>query len=159
MRCVAIVFSMVMAMTKAAAEYAKKFHALLTERAELNEYGELVFHGSLTKLYDELGASTTYYTPIRSALIETQSIEITKQGAGKQLSEVTVKELSEKISPDPLTPAPDAATLTAGVERRLLRLEAWRETTGGLNIVEALRNMELRLSKLEAHVGETGGKA
>jgi hypothetical protein len=131
---------------------------MLSERAKLNEYHELVFTGSLTKLYQELGASTSYYSPIRKLLVDSGAIEITQRGTRSQVSEVTVKQLSENISPDPLTAARPAATMGVEVDRRLASLEAWRETTGGLNIAEALRNMESRLSRLESLQPQTGGK-
>ena len=140
-------------------EYAKRFYTLLKERAELNEYQELVFKGSLTKAFKQIGASSSYYSPIRKLLLESGSIEITQRGAGSQLSEVRVNELNENIFSEPLTGGSGRGTV--GVDElgaRVARLEAWRETTGGLNIAEALRNIEDRVLRLESLTGGKNGK-
>lgn len=142
----------------ATAKYAAEFYNLMDSRAEENQYHERIFTGSLTKLYRELGASTAYYTRIRKVLIESGAIEILVRGNGKQPTQI---KLNQNISDQGLTARPPSATVGVEVERRLAALESWRETTGGLNIAEVLRNMESRLSELERKANAesvTGGK-
>ena len=138
--------------------YAVLFYQYLDERAEVNEYHERVFTGSVGEAYKAVGASSTYHSDIRKLLIDSGSVTVLQRGTGKQPSEWVLNGLDENILAVPLTPPDRAATVGAQVERRVRTLEAWRETTGGINIAEALRNIELRLGRLEAHVTEAGGK-
>jgi hypothetical protein len=147
--------------TEAIAEYARQLYNLMDSLAKENEYHERVFTGSITDLYKDIGASTSYYTAIRKFLLDAELITILQRGNAKQQSQVRLNELSENILRKPLTAAPRAATMGADVQRRLERLEAWRETTGGLNIAEALRNIEDRVTRLEGNSDSdsvTGGK-
>jgi hypothetical protein len=141
--------------------YAVEFYLILDKLAEENEYHERVFTGSMMKAYRQLGASSTYWTQIRKILVDSGSITILQRGTGNQASIIVLNGLDEKISAEALTRPARAATVGAEVERRVRTLEAWRETTGGINIAEALRNMERRLTKLEGKADSesvTGGK-
>jgi hypothetical protein len=140
--------------------YVKHAYELLEERSSVNEYGERVFEGHFSKLLGELGFSKRWYSEIRSALlipVEDPCIEIVQRGTANQNTIVILRH----------PPPPEWADLTAGgltqarfrdtvygrVEARVERLEAWRETLGGVNLAEALRNFEMRLSRLEAKAG------
>ena len=144
--------------TPAVLAYAILFYQYLDEQAEVNEYLERVFTGSKGEAYKAVGASSTHHSDIRRLLIESGSITELQRGTGKQDSIIVLNGLDENILAVPLTPPGRAATLPVGVARRLAALESWRETTGGINIQQALRNIELRLSKVESHVQGTGGK-
>lgn len=139
-------------------QYAIKFYQYLDEQARENEYHERVFTGKVSEAYKAVGASSAYHSGIRKLLIESGSVTVLKRGTGKQDSEWLLNGLDENILSVPLTPPGAAATMGAQVERRLQTLEAWRETTGGINIAEALRNIESRLTQLEAGNTGTGGK-
>lgn len=139
-------------------QYAIKLYQYLDELAEVNEYHERVFTGKVSEAYKAVGASSTYHSDIRKLLIDSGSITVIQRGTGKQASEWALNGLDENILAVPLTPLGTAATMRAEVERRVRSLEAWRETTGGINIAEALRNIELRLSKVESQMQQTGGK-
>jgi hypothetical protein len=130
-----------------------------------------VYHGKVTEVFNQLGISMSYYTPIRRFLTTNGCIEMVKRGGRGLASDVLLRHpppepLAEpvepvestatdapesivKIAPEHLTPRRHLATLMAEVEGRLDRLEAWRETTGGVNIAETMRNHESRITQLE----------
>ena len=142
-------------------KYAIQLYQYLDERAEVNQYHEHVFTGRVGEAYKAIGASSTYHSDIRKLLIESGSVTVLQRGTGKQASEWVLNGLDENILVVPLTPPEPGATMGVQVDRRLAALESWRETTGGINIAEALRNMESRLTKLEGQVygkSGTGGK-
>jgi hypothetical protein len=148
--------------TVAILDYAIKLYALLDERAEENEYHERIFTGKISDLYKEIGASTAYYSRIRKLLIDNGSIELMQRGTGSQPSQLKLHrplEVDEIISDMPLTEEKISATMGVELIRRLELLEAWRETTGGLNIAEAFRDMERRLTRLEGQVTGKPGKS
>jgi hypothetical protein len=130
-------------------KYARVLYAILDSYAVDNEYGERIYTGFISEAYKDLGASSSYYTRIMRILVKVGAIEQVQRGARTQPSVIWLKGMPEEISPEGLTTAREAATLLAELERRTSALESWRETTGGLNIQEAFRNMENRLSKLE----------
>jgi hypothetical protein len=63
----------------------------------------------------------------------------------------------ENYSEEGLTSPAERATLVASLEKRVAILEAWRVALGGgeMNIAEALRNHELRLSRVEERTSES----
>ena len=111
-----------------------------------------VFVGKVTELFRELGISTAYYSRIRRLLIQGGSIQIVKRGARGLGSEVRLYRPPEDFTFGDLTPTRDAATMMVELEGRLRRLEGWRESQGGLNTGEALRNHENRISQLESEI-------
>jgi len=142
-----------------------KFYAALVKKAEQDEEtGMLVYEGSPTQLYKELGINPSYYTPIRKILLKTECITILQQGNRAQPTVwiLNHEPPAQDSWPDDLTGDQVSATLRADFERRIAALEAWREnlTTGGLNISEVFRNFESRISTLESelHKSTQGGK-
>jgi hypothetical protein len=139
--------------------FAREFYELLERDAKPEiidgtEYS--VWRGKLTELYGELKITNKYYTPIRALLVQTASITILEAGARNRVSTVILNkplpppdELAPILAGLDLTGTRPAATI-GEVEARLVALEVWRETTGGINIQEALRNIESRLVRLEA---------
>ena len=120
-----------------------------------------VYHGKVTELFGQLGISMSYYTPIRRYLTTNGSIKMVKRGGRGLASDVLLRHPppdyppadaptgNVKIAPEHLTGTRHLATLMEEAERRLDRLEAWRETTGGVNIAETMRNHETRITQIE----------
>jgi hypothetical protein len=142
--------------------YAHKFYELMVERAKLETIQGsfdvdipepvevLVFRGKLTDIFVELKVSQKYYVTIRKILREYDCVQYLQRGTKAYDSIVILNHPPpEEISPLLLTDSHSPAKI-ADVERRVTALEDWRVTTaGGINIGEALRNMETRLAKLE----------
>jgi hypothetical protein len=142
----------VIARVPAVPRYAKLLYDALYELSEPSETGEYrVFNGRVTEIFNRLGISLAYYTQIRRLLIKTGSIEMLKRGGGGLASEVALHHPppSEENLPTGLTTGRHLATLVEALGKRVEILEGVRESQGGLNIAEALRNHESRLSKLE----------
>lgn len=118
----------------------------------------LVFRGKLTDIFADMKVSQKYYVTIRKILREYDCIQMLQRGTKAYDSIVILNHPPpEEISPTLLTDAHSPAKI-ADVDRRVTALEDWRVTTaGGLNIGEALRDMEIRLAKLEKE-RETSGK-
>ncbi|HEY1248776.1 MAG TPA: hypothetical protein VGE97_07310 [Nitrososphaera sp.] len=129
-------------------KWAKEFYDLLDSEAE-GEAGERVFVGQITEVFKRLDVGVGNYSPIRAILVSSGAVQFQKRGNRR---ESTVLSLlgSEKISSEGLTRARRDATVSLqGVKQRLRSLEAWRETTGGVNLSEVLRDFERRISALE----------
>ena len=144
--------------------YATILYDGMKERADQYTEGTFVYHGKVTELFKELGIPQMYYSRIRRFLIHSDCIRMVKRGARGLGSEVQLLRRPEpsdesaeivKLSLNRLTVPSDPATVRPEFERRIGRLEKWRETLGGLNIAEAMRNFELRISKLETELQDT----
>lgn len=146
-------------------QYAEKLYDAMLERAEpIDEYH--IYHGKVTELFNELKIPMGYYSRIRKLLVQNGSIEMIKRGSRGLASDVLLRHpLSEpptpgeasaivKIASDRLTNPGAAATLVSEFERRLARLESWRENQKGVNVTESLRNHERRISQLESEPQE-----
>jgi hypothetical protein len=130
-------------------EWATDLYALMYVESKVNDYGERVFEGKVTDLFKHLDVGIGNYTPIRQVLVESGAIVFQQRGNRMQPSVIELRG-AEKISAEPLTRARRAAIVKLqDVDRRLAAVENWRETTGGINLGEALRSMELRLTRLE----------
>lgn len=139
----------------------------MKDRADQRDEDVFIYHGKVTELFRELGIPTMYYSAIRRFLVHCGCIEMVKRGARGTGSEVRllhrpVPEDSTaeivKIASERLTVGPESATLSVEFERRIRRLEKWRETLGGLNIAEAFRNQEMRIADLQTQVAELSSK-
>lgn len=135
-----------------------------------------VFVGYLSKVFNKLDISRTYYTKVRAVLVNSGCIVIEVVGNAHQPSIIKLnglcsrEELAENISAEPLTDAGRYGSLLASVRdvgERFASLEKWREQFGEVNITEVLRDFERRLSRLETlltqlpnqrEVGESGKK-
>lgn len=157
---------------QAAITYTKQFYAILEKRAKLeiivddpqtDEMGTnseprevLVFRGQLSDVFRELKVSQTFYSKIRAILIEYDCVTYLQRGTRAYDSVLLLNHPPpEEVPPEVLTRPSDPATLSAvadaleSLSHSVSVLEKWRESTGGINISEALRNMELRLARLE----------
>lgn len=139
--------------------YAHKFYEKLAERATTETVEDIfgnpqkdvvVFRGKLTDVFSELKIAQPYYVKIRRILMDYNCVTYLQRGTKAYDSVLILNHPPpEEIAPEVLTSAAKSATL-GEMARRLRALEDWRETTaGGLNIGEALRNMEVRISKVE----------
>ena len=142
-------------------QYAEKLYdAMLSTAEPIDEYH--IYHGKVTELFNDLKIPMGYYSRIRRLLVANGSIEMIKRGSRGLSSDVLLRHPPTvastpgeesaivKIASERLTKPGASATLVAEFERRLARLEAWRENQGGLNITESLRNHESRISHLES---------
>jgi hypothetical protein len=142
-----------------AVKYAREFYSLLERDAKSEKIDGAEFNvwrGKLTEVFKQLEAPNKYYTTVRAILTKTGVITIVEAGSRNRDSIVVLN----RNLPPPATLAPilreldltgtrPAATLWVEMERRVRALEAWRETAGGINLAEALRDFEERLIRLE----------
>lgn len=151
--------------------YARQFYDLLVEQSKLEKLPpedteHRVWRGKLLEAFIELGASQIYYSRIRNIFLEYGCVTYVIRGTKAYPSVLILNwPPPEEISQDLLTGPSKGGTvqtLAEAVEemtRRLRAVEDWRETTtGGLNIGEALRDLEKRLAKLEGNA-TNGAKA
>lgn len=117
-----------------------------------------VFRGSIVDVYRATKISNTHYTRLFRLLEECGSFEIIERGGLNTESTVILHGEPElenlvQLGHSPLTDAPKAATLKA-VQKKLLTLEAM---LGGMNIVEAIKNLDNRITKLESQEEKING--
>ena len=117
--------------------HTRKVYELMEERSTINEYEERIFEGSLTNLVKEVGASSTYYGPIRSLLDSPHHdpcIILYQRGSGNNPSIIRLMHPPPEewgaIPPVDLTSPGVPATLRE-LESRVAKLEAWREEVTG----------------------------
>ena len=133
------------------------FYDLLEKNAENEEisgHEVRIFRGPITKAYNSLGYSNSYYSRVRKNLIESGAVSILEQGAAGRPSVVA---LIRRPDPSELSAQRD---LTTRVNPAILRgeVEAIKRNIGGMNIAEAFGNLEARLKSLEERVGNVEGK-
>lgn len=141
-------------------QYTANFYDLLlaNSQAEVYEGLELrVFKGGLVDLFRKLGVSQSYYSSINRALREMGCISLIRRGSRGSGSVVALHHPPEQTEfvrflNQPLTESPEAAKLAE-------RLEILERRLGGMNIVEALRNMDERLNRLEREREADGTKS
>lgn len=154
------------------ASQALKDHTKLLYRAmeelsnvDVSDPDARIYKGRITKLYLELGISSSFYTRIRRALEVSGCIEIQSVGAGGYPSIIKLirEPVDEDFLTEDLTGRRHLATLVSDLEAEVAVLRAWRLSATGegqLNISEALRNHERRILDLEAlTVKESNAKA
>lgn len=116
----------------------------------------LVFRGSIGNVFDSAGVSKTYYSPVRKILLDCGAITILEKGNIHNPSLVVLnpetpppQEYPPNVKSDPedLTDAETVDTVSR-------RVEVLENRLGGLSIVEALKNIEFRLSQLETQTGD-----
>jgi hypothetical protein len=118
-----------------------------------------IWRGSLSNLWSQIGASNSYYSKVMSNLDKLNCINVLVRGSAGNQSVVAVirrphvDEIESSSYPKrDLTPRSDAGILSAEVE-------ALKKNIGGIDIVEAFKNLEDRVSKLEREVGKVGKKS
>jgi len=132
--------------------HARALYDELKSRAKPEPNGDELAEVYMTSLYEELGISPNYRVAVRKILFDSNppcAIKVV-QGAGGR---PTLVYLLREPNLSDLTGEDTSGRLSAGqISEKLKRLEAWRLSLAGLNIVEALRNHESRLAELEAQV-------
>lgn len=135
-------------------QHANKFYTALDERAndEIWENGATVrvFRGRVTIIFRSLEISQSYYGRVKTGLVETGCISFAQVGSRGKTSAIILHHppLADEFAVRenrPLTKNVEAAMLTQrmdGIENRL----------GGMNVVEALANVESRLRDLDSRV-------
>jgi hypothetical protein len=136
--------------------HAVRMYEIMAERSFSTKYGERAFSGKLKDVFEETGASKAYYTPIRQLLDSPDldpCITVLERGNASQRTLIRLNHPPPPewgvIAPKDLTAPAIGATMIVDLAARVERLEAWRETLGGVNLAEALRNFESRISRLE----------
>lgn len=140
-------------------EYATGFYDALVRNAENREVDGAtirVYEGKVTSLFQTLGISQGYYTPIMSVLRELGSVTQLQRGGKGQPSIVAIHRPPDRtdfegLPEKPLTPNADVAILQD-------RLSAVERLIGGMDIVGAFVELERRLKVLEASAAKGGKK-
>jgi len=134
----------------AVARHSLAVYDELVKRATAREDGVLEFSGKLTAVFAYLGISSAMYSRVRRVLIISGSIEILQKGAGGQPSIILIHDApdTEKLSDPALTSARRLATMVVQLEKRVADLEARIP----FNVLETLRDFEVRLGRMEVAV-------
>lgn len=138
--------------------YTREFCKMLKESLEPiedGENGERVGEVYLTRIFDICNIPAPYYSAIRKVVFESEPpiAVLLQRGAGGRGSIVAwMRDPTEENLASTrlhLTKAADAATLAQDTERRLSILEAWRNSFATLNVIQAMKDHEDRLVRLE----------
>jgi hypothetical protein len=146
-------------------EAALRFYDLMHQQAQWQDYkGEdkLIYRGSVTTIFNSLGVSQSNYSEIVTLLFRMGCLIYLEKGAGKRVSIVEVvkrPELQDWLSKRMfwLGRGKDLTrrSAVAKLEQRLN--EVVNHQLGGMNIAEALADIEQRLSSIEMQVQELNG--
>lgn len=116
----------------------------------------LVFRGRIGEIFDLAGVSKAYYSKVRAILTDCGAITMLVRGTTHSPS-VLVLDV-DKPPPDELPEnvkiREEALTTAQGLAKIDRRVEVIEQRLGGIEIVEALRNLELRLSAVESKTGD-----
>jgi hypothetical protein len=138
----------------AVTKYSVLLYDLLAKETKLEIIQDVevpIFRGSLTKLWEQTGGSNAYYSKVMRNLTDLGCISVLQRGAGRMESVVAIirRPDGEEISPAGLTRRPRPDTLVADVENI-------KRNLGGIDIVEAFKDVETRLLSLEREVRDFG---
>jgi hypothetical protein len=134
--------------TSAKVDAAIRFYDILAESAKPEKHQGVeisIFRGSLTRAWNAVGASNSYYSQVMRFLYDSGCLHLVQRGAASTPSVVAVIKRPEPnvtVSSGRLTTGPNPATLIQEVENI-------KRNVGGINIAEALAEIESRLEKLE----------
>lgn len=122
-----------------------------------------VFRGKIGDIFNSTGASRAYYSKIRQLLIDFNSIVILHAGTAHSASVVVVRpenpppiELPGGMQDPNVKSRELLLTLIARTDTLEARLEKLEAGRGDINIVDAFRNHETRLSRLEGNSQAAG---
>ena len=112
----------------------------------------LVFRGNIGDVFSASGVSKSYYSPIRKFLMECGAITILERGTAHNPSLVVLDpdRPPPTVLPSIVKSEEERLTLAEEVGRLSHTVEVWETRLGGINIQEALRNFERRISRLES---------
>jgi hypothetical protein len=111
-----------------------------------------VWRGSMVEAYKSIGASQHYYSGVMDTLKDLGCITVLSSGRRARPSVVALHHAPDEVefifySESRLTGAPEAAKLRS-------RLELLERRIGGVNIADALVNIDKRVARLEHLVGK-----
>jgi hypothetical protein len=135
-------------------QHAHTFYTAMDERAndEIWDNGAevRVFRGKVTIVFRSLEISQSYYGRVKTALIESGCISFAQVGSRGNPSTIL---LHHPPSSDEFSLREDRP-LTKNVEAAMLsqRMDGIENRLGGMNVVEALANVESRLRDLDSRV-------
>lgn len=143
-------------------KHSLAIYDMLLKLAKVIGPEEIQFTGSLTKVFYLADVPIAYYSKVRRVLIESGSITFIQRGSRYQETVISLHHeppsnesaLAEISSLGDLTGGANLATLVTEQGAAIQRLEAWRESLGGINIAEVFKDMERRLNNLEVQVGQ-----
>lgn len=116
----------------------------LSKKEEVNGETYDIFRGSMTDVWNRISNSQSYYVPVMGFLRDYGYITLVQRGRRGRESIITLhgQPAREEVEGLDLTTASPLATMQADIQKMSDRL-------GGLDIVEAFKNIEGRLKKLE----------
>ncbi len=128
--------------------FALQLYDKMADNAKGSEDGN--FHGSITALFHELGTSNGRYSAITGLLQTLGAITCLQRGARgiESIYSLGGRPTEEDFASVPLTSKANRATLL--VQQQINDIDT---RVGRLNVVEALANLEARISKLERKEG------
>jgi hypothetical protein len=141
-------------MTSTLFQHAESFYDALDERAKdevwNNELHVRVFRGRVSTIFRSLGISQTYYGRVKSGLVESGCVTFNKTGSRSQESEVLLHHRPIEVEflrrqGRPLTKSLELAIVTQ-------RLGGIETLVGGINVVEALAELESRLRQQDSRI-------
>lgn len=132
--------------------YALELYKLMEANAENTSDGYAVFTGSISKMYDGLGISKQHYTRIMMALVEAGAIQYMQRGNVRQ---PTVLRLYGEPTLLKLVEVLEINTQFRREKKSVLeqRVDALERSVAGLNVKEALLNLDNRVKEIEAKNG------
>jgi hypothetical protein len=137
----------------ALARHSLSLYEALLQSSEQEDVGGMqldVYRGSLVNTFKTLGIGMGYYSSAMRNLEDQGCVTKLQQGA-KGVDTVIVlhhppdEDAPKKSSRQPLTPPPDFANLSQ-------RVEDIQKSLGGLNIVEALADIQRQVTELSERI-------
>lgn len=137
-------------------QYTDDFYKRLVEGSEIKKVSNVnvrVWEGSLTELYRGMGIGQSYYSRIMNSLKSMGCVTMTQRGSRKTSSILVLHHEPDRAEWEAHHARPDLTGRMEGatLSDRVFNLE---QRIGGVNIVDALRNLENRLQALEKAEGE-----
>lgn len=132
-------------------ERALMLYDYLESKAVEDDIEGRVFRGSIVAAYDELKISHSHYTTVQRMLVESGAMELVQRGARgiESVYRLNGRPDPENLRKLSLTKPDNRATVA--LEQRVADIQ---RQIGGLDIVQALADLEKRLAVLESGNGE-----
>jgi hypothetical protein len=128
-------------------EVATEFYDELVKHSEIEKIGKrelCVYRGSMTQIWDDITSSQSYYVPVMDFLRDHGYMTVVQRGTRGRESVLVFHGRPEREHLDdlPLTGLSEPARLR-------LEFETLRRQLGGIDIAEAFKNVEGRLTQIE----------
>lgn len=131
-----------------ASDFYDELHKL-SKKEEVNGETFDIFRGTMTEVWDRVSNSQSYYVPVMSFLRDYGYLTLVQRGTRSRESVVAfhARPSREDLDELDLTIPSPLATMQADIQKL-------SERFGGIDIVEAFKNIEGRLSKLEKQAAD-----